>query len=237
MRILVSGGGGDFCKALLNKSNKDHIIFPVEKEEMDVSIKPQVDQAIRKYCPDIFIHAGALTRPMSVHEENPSLSISSNIVGTSNVVISCIEESIKLIYISTDYVYPGVSGGYTESSPLLPVNKYGWSKLGGECAVMLYDNSLVLRMAMTPYPFSHKSALVDCHKSSIYIPDAAKICLEVLDEKGIINVGGNPQSIYDFAKELYPETGKISLSDISDVKIAKNCTVNTSRLRSILDND
>lgn len=237
MRILISGGSGEFSREIVLNARSDYKIFPIKKEEMDVSKKQEVDDAIKKYSPDVFIHAGALTRPMRLHEKKPAESVSSNIIGTSNVVISCIESMTKLVYISTDYVYPGVSGDYKESSPLLPVNKYGWSKLGGECAVMLYENSLILRMAMTPYPFSHKSALVDCQKSSIYIPDAAKICLEVLGEKGIINVGGNPQSIYDFAKELYPETGKISLSDISDVKIAKNCTVNTSRLRSILDND
>lgn len=237
MRILVSGGSGDFCKELVHNARNGQIIIPVKKEDMDVSRKSDIDYAIKKHSPDIFIHAGALTRPMRLHEEDPGLSISSNIIGTSNVVISCIQSGIKLIYISTDYVYPGIIGDYKESSPLRPVNKYGWSKLGGECAVMLYDNSLILRMAMTPFPFSHKLALSDCYKSSIYIPDAARICLELVEENGIINVGGKSQSIYDFAKEHNQETGKISISDISDVKIAKNCTINTKKMKRALDND
>ena len=237
MRILVSGGSGEFCNELVANAKKDQEIFPVRKEDMDVSRKHDIDNAIKKYSPDIFIHAGALTRPMRLHEENPSLSVSSNIIGTSNVVISCIEHKVKLVYISTDYVYPGDLGNYDESSPLLPVNKYGWSKLGGECAVMLYENSLILRMAMTPFPFSHKLALSDCYKSSIYIPDAAKICLNLIEEKGVINVGGKSQSIYDFAKESDPKVGKVSLADITDVEVAKNSTLNTARLKSILNND
>ena len=237
MRILVSGGSGEFCKELQRNARKDQEIFAIKKEDMDVSKKIEIDRAIKKYSPDIFIHAGALTRPMRLHEENPSLSISSNIAGTCNVVISCIEHKLKLVYISTDYVYPGTLGDYDELSPLLPVNKYGWSKLGGECAVMLYENSLILRMAMTPFPFSHKLALSDCYKSSIYITDAAKICLRLLEENGVINVGGKSQSIYDFAKESNPKVGKISMSDITDVQVAKNSTVDTTKLKRILNND
>ena len=73
----------------------------------------------------------ALTRPMVLHTENPDLSISTNIIGTSNVVLACMESNVKLVYISTDYVYPGTDGNYKEEDPLLPVNLYAWSKLGG----------------------------------------------------------------------------------------------------------
>jgi dTDP-4-dehydrorhamnose reductase len=72
---------------------------------------------------------------MVKHIESPDASIKNNIIGTSNVVLACIEYNIKLIYISTDYVYPCTEGNYSEEDPLLPVNEYAWSKLGGECAV------------------------------------------------------------------------------------------------------
>ena len=49
----------------------------------------------------------------------------------------------RLIYMSTDYVYPGTTGNYKEEDPLLPINDYAWTKLGGECAVQLYNNSLI----------------------------------------------------------------------------------------------
>ena len=68
-----------------------------------------------------------------------------------------------------------------------PFTKYGWSKLGGECAVQMYDNHLILRMAMNRKPFPHPKALKDMRKSIMYIEDAAKVTLKLLNEKGIIN--------------------------------------------------
>ena len=69
------------------------------------------------------------------------------------------------IYISTDYVYDGISGNFKETDCMKPFTKYGWSKLGGECAVQMYDNHLILRMAMNKKPFPHPKALKDMKKS------------------------------------------------------------------------
>ena len=80
---------------------------------------------------------------MRVHEKKIEKSINTNIIGTSNIVKICYKYNIKLIYFSTNFVYPGKKGNYKESDPILPVNSYGWSKLGGESAVHLYKNSLI----------------------------------------------------------------------------------------------
>ena len=69
---------------------------------------------LNKFKPDILIHTAALTRPMIKHIDNPNISIKTNIIGTSNIVLACMEYNIKLIYISTDYVYPCTSGNYSE---------------------------------------------------------------------------------------------------------------------------
>ena len=76
------------------------------------------------YCniyTDIVIHAGALTRPMVVHQERPHDSIETNIIGSSNVVLGCMKFDMKVIYVSTDYVYEGIDGNYKEDDPLLPI--------------------------------------------------------------------------------------------------------------------
>ena len=70
-------------------------------------------------------------------KKNIDISIDNNIIGTCNVVKACKKLKIKLIYLSTSYVYPGLKGNYKETSPLLPYNNYAWSKLGGECAVQM----------------------------------------------------------------------------------------------------
>ena len=201
---------------------------------MDVSDIKSLDHHVNSNNPDYFIHAGALTRPMVMHDHQPNKSIRSNIIGTANVVLTCMKYKVKLIYLSTDYVYPGIEGNYNEEDYLKPFTKYGWSKLGGECSVRLYDNHLILRMAMNKRPFPHLKALVDMKKSLMYIDDAAKIVLQILDEYGTINVGCKSQSVYEFVKETNHDIGKISLSEIEDVNMAKDCSMDITKVKMIL---
>ena len=232
--ILISGGKGNLATEILNV-NKKHNIFAISKNKLNVYDINQLDKVVKKIKPDIFIHTAALTRPMIKHINSPDDSIKNNIIGTSNVVLTCIKYNIKLIYISTDYVYPCTEGNYSENSALFPVNEYAWSKLGGECAVKLYKNSLILRMALCQKPFPHPKALVDVKKSYLYMDKAASIILKLIDEKGIINVGGETMSPFEFAKHNNPNIEKIYLNEVKDVKMGKDASMNISKLKKILN--
>lgn len=233
-RILISGGNGEFARELQRHNTEYEIVAP-SKKEMDITKTEDIDYFIYSNKPDYFIHAGALTRPMVIHESEPNKSIITNIIGTSNVVLACMKYNLKLIYLSTDYVYPGIEGNYGEDDYLKPFTNYGWSKLGGECAVRLYDNHLILRMAMNKRPFPHPKALVDMKKSLMYIDDASKVVLELLDEMGTINIGGKSQSVYNFVKESNPNIGKIYLNDIEDVNMATDCSMDTTKMKELLN--
>ena len=236
MKILVTGGNGEFCKHLVEQG-KEHQILNPNKSELDVRSYWGSDRYFYTNNSefDYVIHAGAITRPMVIHEDNPALSIKTNIIGTANMVLMCERYNKKIIYLSTDYVYPGKDGNYKETDTMKPFTKYGWSKLGGECAVQMYDNHLILRLAMNKKPFPHPKALTDMRKSLIYIDDAAKITLKLLDETGIINVGGKSQSVYEFVKETNPDIEPITLSDVSDVNMATDCTMDTTKMEELLD--
>jgi|2_EtaG_2_1085320.scaffolds.fasta_scaffold55261_1 dTDP-4-dehydrorhamnose reductase len=237
-KILISGGSGEFTKYFCSICNdKDFELFPLQKSEMDVTDISQIESAIEEINPDYFIHAGALTRPMAIHENSPDRSILNNIIGTANVVLSCMKNNIKLIYLSTDHVYQGEKGNYSEEDPVMPVNNYAWSKLGGECSVMLYKNSCILRLAMVKNPFPHDAAIADSYKSSIFINDAAKISLSLIDKCGTYNIGGDKMSIYNFAKKSNPSIKKIFLKDIIGVKMPTDVSMNLEKMRNILKND
>ena len=233
-KLLISGGGGKFAKQIIKYNDKYEIVAP-SRTEMDITNIPQVEEYVLKYKPDIFLHAAALTRPMVKHIDNPDISIKANIIGTSNVVLICMKYNIKLVYLSTDYVYPGIKGNYKEEEPVKPFNKYAWSKLGGECAVQLYKNSLILRMSMSDKPFPHPRALADVKKSMIYNDDAAKIVLKLLKQNGIINIGGETMYIYDFVKQSNKNIGKTYLSEVKDVEIASNPSMNIDKMKGLLD--
>jgi len=235
-KLLITGGLGKLAQQIIKNNNGKYDINAPSKNEMDVSSYESLESWISQDIPDIVLHAAAYTRPMQKHADYPDISIKNNIIGTSNVVLVCIKYNIKLVYISTDYVYPGTSGPYRESDSVKPFTKYGWSKLGGECAVRLYDNSLILRSCVSDYPFPHPKAFIDVTKSMIYNIDASKLILELLEEYGIINVGGKRQTVCDFAKELNPGVGEISIDDISDTEepIGKDTSMCIDKMNEIL---
>ena len=107
---------------------------------------------------------------------------------------------IKIIYFSTSYIYPGKKGDYKETDGLYPWNNYGWSKLGGEAAVQMYKNSLIIRACMTEKPFVHEEAYVNVKSNFIFQDQFAKLFLKIINKKGVYNVGGKSQSIYNFAR-------------------------------------
>ena len=198
-KILVTGGEGRFAKILKNKKSKYKFIFTSKKQLNILSIN-SIKNNIKKFKPNYILHLAGLSRPMNIHEKNIKRSIDLNIIGTANIVKVCVEKNLKIIHFSTSYIYPGKKGNYIETDPLLPWNNYGWSKLGGESAVQMYKNSLILRTCMTEKPFVHKSAFVNVKTNFIYHDDFIKIFLKVLDKKGIFNIGGKAQSVYQFAK-------------------------------------
>ena len=230
-RIIVTGSNSRFGKILKSYSNKN-FIFKDKKQLNILSIKSIV-RNLRKHKPTHILHLAGLSRPMKIHESNISKSIDLNIIGTCNLVKEASKKNIKLIHLSTSYVYPGSKGNYSEIDSLKPWNNYGWSKLGGESAVQMYKNSLILRICMTESPFVHKKAYANVKSNFIYQEEAAEIVLKLLNKKGIINVGGPSQKIYDFVKKDNPKIKKI----YSNGSFPKKIDMNLNKLKKILKND
>ena len=164
--IVVTGGSGRFGK-ILKEKKLSNFVYP-SRRELDILNILSKEKYLKKKKPKILIHLAGLSRPLDLHEKQIERSISLNIQGTCNFVIICKKLNIKIVYFSTSYVYPGIKGNYREEDPVLPSSNYAWSKLGGECAVQMYKNSLILRMCMTERPFVHKSAFSDVKLNFIF---------------------------------------------------------------------
>tara|TARA_Y100001958_G_C21069340_1_gene429398 strand:+ start:129 stop:821 length:693 start_codon:yes stop_codon:yes gene_type:complete len=228
-KILVTGGNSRFATALKDVNSKYLFTFRSKKQLNILSIK-SIENNIKKFKPGIILHLASLSRPMIIHEKDINKSIDLNIIGTSNIVKVCNKYKIKLIFFSTGYVYQGKKGNYKEDDPLLPWNKYGWSKLGAEAAVHLYDNSLIIRACMTEEPFIHKYAYSNVKSNFIYHKDFAKIFLKLINKKGVFNVGGKSQSIYNFAKKYNDKV----LKKVSKGEFPKKMDMNLNKLKRLI---
>ena len=227
-KIIMTGGSGRFAKVFKKINQKEKIFYP-SKKNLDINNINSVRRYIKKIKPDYLIHCAALSRPMNIHEKNINKSISTNIIGTANIVKICSQEKIKLIYFSTNYVYPGKKGNYKEGDPVLPINNYAISKLGGECAVQMYKNSLILRICMTEKPFLHKKAFEDVRMNFMFHEELAKNLLKLINLKGIINIGGPTQTVFKFAKKTNKKTIKISAKKMFGKNFPLNQSMNISK--------
>ena len=233
-KIVVTGGSGRFAQSLRNIKSKYKFSYP-EKKSLDITNLKSIKKFLKREKPTSVLHLAGLSRPMSLHDKDINKSINLNIVGTANLVRVCSEYNIKLIYFSTSYVYPGKKGNYSESDSLLPWNNYAWSKLGGECAVQMYKNSLILRVCMTEKPFVHKKAFTNVKLNFIFHEDLVKILIKLLNKKGVINVGGNAKTVYNFAKKFNPNVKKIYVTKNSMYKFPLKPFMNISKLKKIIN--
>jgi len=234
--VLVTGGSGLLggeLKKLLPKAT-----FPSSRE-FDVTNNEQMERYIAKKKFTTILHAAAFTSPPKV-EQDPQRAIAVNIIGAANVTSLAAKNNYKLIYISTDYVFKGNKGMYKEDDFVYPVNKYAWSKLGGECSVRLYDNSLIIRTSFGPSPFPYDQAFADQWTSREAVSVIAEKILKLLasDLVGIIHVGGRRKSVYEYAREISPEKKiqKISRTTVS-FTVPKDTSLNVNKFNTQVQKD
>ena len=229
VKILVTGADSRFGKILKKTETKHNLIFR-NKKQLNILSEASIQKNIKNYKPNYILHMAGLSRPMKIHEKNISKSIDLNIIGTCNIVKLSSKFKIKLIYLSTSYIYPGTKGNYSENDAIKPWNNYAWSKLGGESAVQMYKNSLIIRLCMTEKPFIHKKAFANVKLNFIFQENAAKLILKIINKKGLINVGGPSKTVFDFAKKYNKKIKKI----YSKGEFPKRLDMNLSKLNKYL---
>jgi len=232
-KVVVTGGSGRFAESFKKIKSKYRFIYP-KKKSLNITKPKSIKKFLKNERPESVLHLAGLSRPMSIHDKNIKKSIDLNIIGTANLVKVCAELKIKLIYFSTSYVYPGNKGNYTEEDSVLPWNNYGWSKLGGESAVQMYKNSLILRVCMTEKPFLHKKAFANVKLNFIFHDELSKLLIKLLNKKGIINLGGPTKTVYNFAKKYNKKIKKIYVRKNSSYKFPLKPFMNLSKLNKII---
>ena len=184
MRILLTGGSGLLGSEL---TNLDASIVAPGHDELDIGDRDAVSRFVDRERPDIILHAAAITDNRAI-EADPDDALSVNIGGTVNLARACLGTRIRLVYVSTDYVYRGDRGNYGEQDEVLPSNLYAWTKLGGEAAVRSVPNHLIIRTSFGAPTFAYPAAFADKWSSKEYVD---VIATEILDAARSPLTGGN----------------------------------------------
>lgn len=158
MKVAIFGAKGRLGQALTTCiSERGHEVFAYSRENFNVDEFLNKDQKIKANL-DVVINTIAIT-DVDRCEENPAFAQKINAQFPLELARYCDLKNIKLIHISTDYVFSGDnSGHYSEYSAPEPICAYGASKLQGEIGVLSIENNrnLVIRTAW----------LFDLHKSN-----------------------------------------------------------------------
>ena len=96
-------------------------------QQLDITNSDEVDNQIQQFQPNLIIHGAAVTQ-VDDCEQNKSLTYSINVAGTAHLLSSAEEVNARFLYLSTDFVFSGNSGPYSEADTTEPVNYYGQTK-------------------------------------------------------------------------------------------------------------
>ena len=227
MKILVTGVKGQLGYDVVNELEKRGIeSVGVDIEEMDITDAASVSRVIRQEAPDAVIHCAAYTA-VDAAEENEALCRRVNAEGTRNIAQVCKDLDIKMIYISTDYVFGGQGERPWEPEDERdPQSVYGQTKYEGELAVQeLLDKYFIVRIAwvfgvngknfvktMLKLSENHDTITVvnDQFGSPTYTYALARLLVDmVLTEKYGVYHATNEGicSWYDFACAIFEEAG------------------------------
>src|SRR5687767_4880060 len=135
MKIAVTGSRGRIGSRLVKLG-----AVPLDVEITDAEA---VGREISLLRPDIVIHAASMSSIAECEGKGYERAILVNFTGTNIVCQQAERVGAKVVYLSTEQVFDGVRGNYSEEDEPNPINDYGRSKLGGEAVCKLYGAKII----------------------------------------------------------------------------------------------
>ena len=229
---MITGGSGLLGTELLKL--RPDLLAPT-RAELDVSDSTAVTDWVAENRPDIIIHAAAATNNREI-EADPSEAVATNVGGSANIAQACQGSRIRLVYLSTDYVYRGDKGNYSEEDEVHPANVYAETKLAGELAVRTVPNHLIIRTSFGSSKFAYPGAFTDKWSSKEYVDIIAPQILEAALSPltGVVNIGGPRRTLYEYAAERNPDVTKLTIGE-SEFDTPTDTSLNLDRWMKFRD--
>jgi len=232
--LLVTGASGLLGASLVSVASaqgrkvsglyhRHKLQFPgIPLFQLDLTDHAATWEILRKLKPLSIVHCAAATN-VDWCEDHPGEAQQINAEASSALAQMARELGAAFVYVSTDAVFDGREGNYSETDRPAPINAYGRSKLAGEQEVLRFHTSaLVVRVNIFGWNAQDKSSLaewmlyqlesgrsvpgfVDIHFTPMLVNDLAEILLAMLDAElqGHYHAAGSERiSKYDFAKRV-----------------------------------
>lgn len=229
MKYLITGYKGqlgfDIKRELLKRGVSEEDILAVDKDEMDITKKDEVDKVVKSFNPNIIFHCAAWTA-VDKAEDMKDIVYDINVNGAKNMTDAAIDVDATILYMSTDYVFDGTKKElYTEEDKVNPKSVYGETKYLGEEEVRRNPKHYITRISwvfginghnfvktMLKLSENHKELNVvnDQIGSPTYTVDLAKILVDMAntDKYGTYNVTNNGYCSWDeFANYIFESNG------------------------------
>jgi dTDP-4-dehydrorhamnose reductase len=228
--ILLTGGSGRLGTEL--RTLLAGVSAPDEKE-MDILDPRGIERKLDATRPSTIVHCAAYT-DVSGAETHRKACWQVNVEGTRNIVRACWRRDIRLVHISTDYVFEGTAGGYGEDDPVgPPINYYALSKLAAEQCVRLAPRHLVIRTSFRPREWPYPKAFTDVHTSQDYVDVIAPMIAQAIgrcDEipYNTLHVATERKSVYELARRRRDDVEPASKAG-AGVRLPDDVSLDTRR--------
>jgi len=212
VRLLLTGGSGRLGRELrgLLEGSRGVTVHAPPRTELDVTHADSVMAAAGSFRPDVVVHAAAYT-DVAGAERDRERCWAVNVVGTRNVAAAANAVGARLVHVSTDYVFWGDTGGYSETDTPGPVrNYYALTKLVAEEAARAAPDHLVIRTSFRPRAWPYPEAYADVYTSQDYVDVIApEIALAIARATGIghttLHIGTERKSVFELARRRAPD--------------------------------
>lgn len=229
--ILLTGGSGVLGKELIRLIDWCPVFAP-PRQKLDVGQeRTGFAQKDEFGNPELIVHLAAYTDVLKAETEK-ELCYQTNVIGTRNLA----GLGIPMLYISTEYVFDGQKGNYSEEDYPNPQNFYALTKLLGEYESRRSPRSVVVRCLFKPRPFEHPAGCIDQFTTGDYVDVIAKevaLAVKLFNNLPLtLHIGTGKKSTYELARASKPDVRKITLADIP-VRLPKDTSLNTSKWETI----
>ncbi len=196
MRVLVTGGDGQLARALTRAPPQKIELWAPNRAELDLCNTTKLASQLDDFHPDLIINTAAYTN-VDRAEQQPDKANQVNATAVGSLASLCAERDIRIIHLSTDYVFPGAGNEpHKPNDPTQPVNQYGKSKREGEELLLASGaECLVIRTGWLYAPWGH-NFLASMRKLMV-----EKQILEIVSDQT-----GTPTSVLDLAPVIWQLT-------------------------------